>query len=418
MFINQVTVKNFKSFREEHIILNDLNIIIGSNAAGKSNFISILRFIDQIIECGIDNAIAMAGGLEYVLNTSIGRNHPLHLSFSINCSKEDAVLTLTKHDDCELYLDSFDYSFELMPHKKGGGFRIARDILKMNYYQMVKEDERNHYSVEYKRINGKNTISIHNSTTFENEEAQKSLNEGIDKKFFEAFFSRADSRKELILTYIYFFLPPFIRAKDLIRIYDFDPRLMKKPSVLTSITSLEEDGSNIASILQYLLKSKSTRHRLENLLKDSLPFIESISTESRFDKSVSYKVKEKYSSKTFYSHFLSDGTVNVLALIVAMYFDNSRNVLVFEEPERNLHPQLMSRLLEMAYETAQDRQIIITTHTPEMLKHARLESILLAKRCNDGFTHITKPADSEMVQAFLQNEVGIGELFVQNLLEV
>ena len=69
---------------------------------------------------------------------------------------------------------------------------------------------------------------------------------------------------------------------------------MKKSSSLTSISHLEEDGSNLANILQGLLKSKPDRKKLENLLKDCLPFVESISTESNFDKSVSYKIKEDY----------------------------------------------------------------------------------------------------------------------------
>lgn len=417
MFITELEVKNFKTFREEHIKLDNMNIIIGSNAAGKSNFISIFRFLDQIIECGIDNAISMSGGIEYVLNTTIGRKQPLFLSFSLDCRQNEWKLALAKKSECSIMLKSVDYLFEIMPHKRGGGYKVVRDNLKLNYFQEVDDTTRNDYSVEYRRFNGKVSVVVENHTSFEDEDVKRVLNEGLDKKYVERFFSRADSRNELMLTFIYLFLPPLFRSKDLVRIYDFDPRLMKKPSILTSITHLEEDGSNIANILQDLLKSSTARKRLENLLKDSLPFVESISTENRFDKSVSYKIKEKYSSKALYSHFLSDGTVNILALIVAMFFDNSTSVLIFEEPERNLHPQLMSRLIEMAYETSKEKQIIITTHTPEMLKYAKMESILLAQRCDEGYTCIKRPADSQMVQSFLENEVGIGDLFVQNLLE-
>lgn len=417
MFITEVAVKNFKSFKEESIQLEKLNILIGSNAAGKSNFISIFRFIDQIIECGIDNALSMSGGMEYALNTAIGRTQPLSLAFSVDCVQDEWELTLDKKKESRLLLAGFDYSFEIMPHKRGSGFKVIHDTIRLHYWQKDSLDNFNDYSVEYRRYSGKMSINIEDQTTFEDETVKQLLKDGLDRKYIEHFFSRSDSKKELMLTYLFLFLPPFLRVRELIRIYDFDPKLMKKPSVLTSVTLLDEDGSNIASILQDLLKSSAKRKRLENLLKDSLPFVESISTESRFDKSISYKIKERYSKKEFYSHFLSDGTVNTLALIIAMYFDNSSNILIFEEPERNLHPQLMSRLLEMAYETSEEKQIIITTHTPEMLKHAKIESIFLAQRCIDGYTHIKRPADSNMVKTFLENEVGIEELFVHNLLE-
>ena len=79
MYFSKVHCRNFKSFKDETIPLKDLNILVGSNAAGKSNTVSIFRFISQIIDCGIENAISLSGGLEYVLNTSIGKKEPLYI---------------------------------------------------------------------------------------------------------------------------------------------------------------------------------------------------------------------------------------------------------------------------------------------------------------------------------------------------
>ena len=92
-----------------------------------------------------------------------------------------------------------------------------------------------------------------------------------------------------------------------------------------------------------------------------MPFIEQIDVQNNVDKSVSYRIKEKYNNKTFYSNFLSDGTVNMLALIIALYFEGESGIIIIEEPERNLHPQLMSKIVEMAKEVSREKQIIITT---------------------------------------------------------
>ena len=189
-----------------------------------------------------------------------------------------------------------------------------------------------------------------------------------------------------------FMMPPMFNTNSFIKIYDFDPRLMKASGSITSKRRLEEDGSNIANVLQLILRSKSKKKKLLNLLCDSLPFIEQIDVQNNVDKSVSYRIKEKYNNKTFYSDFLSDGTVNMLALIIALYFDGESGIIIIEEPERNLHPQLMSKIVEMAKEVSKEKQIIITTHNPELVKYSDINDILFAKRTVEGFTKISKPS--------------------------
>ena len=61
-------------------------------------------------------------------------------------------------------------------------------------------------------------------------------------------------------------------------------------------------------------------------------------------------------------------------------------------------------------------QVIVTTHNPEIVKHAGLENILLISRDKNGFSVISKPQEKEDVKIFLENELGIEELYVQNLL--
>ena len=79
MPIQHIHVENFKSFSELDIDLSRFNVVIGSNAAGKSNFISIFKFLRDIAKHGIVNAIAMQGGSEYLQNTRIGPSHDLHI---------------------------------------------------------------------------------------------------------------------------------------------------------------------------------------------------------------------------------------------------------------------------------------------------------------------------------------------------
>ena len=164
------------------------------------------------------------------------------------------------------------------------------------------------------------------------------------------------------------------------------------------------------------MKNKRNKETLINYLKDCLPFVESVSAKTNNDKSVTYSVTENYTNSMFRANFLSDGTVNIIAIIIALYFENNPTVIL-EEPERNLHPQLMSKVIDMAEESSKKQQIIITTHTPELIKYADINSLFLVQRDKCGFSKIIKPANSERVKIFLENEMGIDELFSSGLLE-
>jgi predicted ATPase len=52
MFIKKITLKNFKSFKELSINLNNFNVLIGANNSGKSNFIQVFRFIKDLVKYG------------------------------------------------------------------------------------------------------------------------------------------------------------------------------------------------------------------------------------------------------------------------------------------------------------------------------------------------------------------------------
>jgi hypothetical protein len=51
-----------------------------------------------------------------------------------------------------------------------------------------------------------------------------------------------------------------------------------------------------------------------------------------------------------------------------------------------------------------------------VVKHAALDDLLLISRDSAGFSIISRPGDKEEVRTFLANEIGIEELYVQNLL--
>lgn len=422
MRIKYIHVKNFKSFNDEIINLENLNILLGANAAGKSNTVSIIRFINHIVQYGLDDAICLLGGINYAINSIIGKEEPIYIKFILDVSDEKWIRTINRKEGYALWLETIESEFEIIPHKRGLGYKIGKEILNIGYKacsvniekekKTYKKSELN-YIISYQRVAKKIKYIIKDETKY----TDKKLINGMDSDFLVRVINEeSKEREELILHRLGFIMPPMFNGNDFIKIYDFDSRLMKTASSITSKRGLEEDGSNIANVLQSILKNKNEKSKLLNLLCDSLPFVEQIDVQNNVDKSVSYRIKETYNSKTFYSNFLSDGTVNILALILALYFEKSSGIIIIEEPERNLHPRLMSKIVEMAKDVSKEKQIIITTHNPEIVKYSDLESVFFAQRTTEGYTKISKPIDNIVVRNFIESDLGFEDLFIKDLL--
>lgn len=397
MKIKQIRVKNFKSFEDQTISFEDFTLLVGANAAGKSNVINLFRFLSDMVQYGLDNAISLQGGLDYLTNASIGRNEPIVFSCLIEAS---AILL----DDSGLELDWIEYFLEILPNKKGGGYQICQEQLKFICGEDFVTLKNEHNELLLRQMNVRRTRPLAH------------MLRPLELKIYSKMKS-AKPYRELILNKAAGSFPNLLSFPRLVRLYDFDPTLMKQSSQIASVRFLKEDGSNLANILQRILKDKDKRTVMTNLLRECLPFVEGIEPVKNFDQSISYKIKEVYHNKTFHSNFLSDGTVNILALITALYFEEDPDIVIIEEPERNLHPKLMAKIAEMAKERSEQKQIIITTHNPEFVKYTGLGSLLFAKRSRSGFTQITKPADNKGVNIFLENELGLEDLFIQDILD-
>jgi len=170
-------------------------------------------------------------------------------------------------------------------------------------------------------------------------------------------------------------------------------------------------------VLKKILASDD-RIKLLNLINDVLPYVEDLNVVTSSDRAMLLTLQESYSKGKFLpANLLSDGTINVIALIIALFFEDN-DLVIIEEPEKYLHPHLVSRLVNLMMDASKKKQIIVTTHNPEFVRHAGLENLLLVSRDEDGFSVVKKPAESEAVKVFLENELGIDELYVQNLLDM
>ena len=413
MGIKKIKIINFKSFENLEIELGNLNVLIGANASGKSNFVHVFEFLRDIVNSGLENAISMQGGVEYLRNINIGTSKNLSLKI---VSNEEFMWLGKRSKEGFILIKTYEiiYEFALKFNKRGAGFKIVKDRLvqQSEFFRLTKNQKK-------KEILGKGTIVIYRNNGKVKIDLDIPDKVSLKKEDIIPPFLREHKLQnhELILETPYF-LPPLEKIFSDISIYDFDPKLSKKATPITGKAELEENGNNLSIILKNIIGDKEKKRKLFNLIKNLLPFIKNLDVEKFADKSLLFKLQETYFENQYLpASLISDGTINITGLIVVLYFEK-KNLVIIEEPERNIHPYLISKVVEMMKDAAQQKQLIVTTHNPEIVKYADLENILLVYRDKMGFSKISRPVDKEEIKTFLKNDIGIEELYVQNLLEM
>ena len=111
---------------------------------------------------------------------------------------------------------------------------------------------------------------------------------------------------------------------------------------------------------------------------------------------------------TFNVNQMSDGTLRILGLLVALYQEPKPDTIALEEPELTVHPGAFQLITDSIEEVSQANQILVTTHSPEFLDYFRPEQIV-AVELQDGITKAGKLNESQL-NAARERLFTLGEL--------
>jgi len=419
MRIKKIKISNFKSFDELELELGDLSVLIGANASGKSNLAEIFRFAGDLARSGLENAISLQGGAQYLRNIALGRTKDFALQITYDCLPGMSRIFRNEEAGRGQRLRVFEIVYELTIEfiEAGPGFRVReeRAICGCELIELEKGQVKHagkslglgQVRIERKERNLVPVIDLPLAKIMSDEDI-------IQPLFRDLTIEPGAS----LLGFAPFFLPvlDFVEFLRGIPVYDIHPKLSKKAAPTAGRADLDEDGSNLALILKGIIRDEESRRKLTNLVADALPFVTRMSVEEFLDKSLLVTVEEMYAPNQPLPAFLiSDGTINITALVVALFL-KPKPFVIIEEPERNIHPHLISKVADMLKEASVNSQVLVTTHSPELAKHVPLEDLLLISRDENGFSVISRPSGNDRVRIFLKNEIGIDELHIQNLL--
>jgi predicted ATPase len=380
--IQHVRVSNFKSFRELDVTLGRFDVLIGANAAGKSSFTQIFQFLVDISRYGIRDAVSLQGGPEFLRNVRLGRSEPLSVMIESKAYASEGnpleafrYFRLGKTSERSLIgLRSSGFKYELWLEFKGAkSFKVTQERITLTLD--VSEGPTRTKQLRSRSL-GADTKIGEATLTVSNEKGRPKfkLESAPDlplheEELFPYFVRKAKLPPGVLLLQSPVTLTPFLSRRGTlldVGIYDFDPKLPKRAVPITGRTELEADGSNLTLVLRSIIEHREKRQTFSRLIKDLLPFVERLDVQRFADKSLLFKLREKYAPRVYLpASVVSDGTINITALIVVLCFVE-RGFLVIEEPERNIHPSLIAKVAEMLQDASQARRHPARTQRPQL----------------------------------------------------
>jgi predicted ATPase len=355
--LEKLTIKNFKSIREQTLELGRLNVFIGGNGAGKSNLIEAFRFLREIVN---KNLASYTGtkGVDSLLY--FGRKRSPEMSFHLEFGEGDTANA---------------YSINLRA-TENDSFMIAQEAA---FYH-----ERKTYPRPFNII------------------------------------IASSSLESKLKTYNHICAHQAAKDLESYRVYHFhdtsDTAAVKGIVDLEDNRVLRSQAENLAAFL-YWMQQKQPDHfaNIQDTLRQIAPFFEEfrLAPSKLNENKIRLEWKEKGSDAYFNASSLSDGTLRFLCLTTLLLQPELPAVVLLDEPELGLHPAAITLLSDMLSSAATRTQVIVATQSVTLVNQFEPESVWAVDRQDNQsvFRHLSQ----QDMTAWL-DDYGLGELWEKNVL--
>lgn len=352
-WLKRLTVRGFKSIRAlEGFELGSLNVLIGANGAGKSNFISLFRMLAEIYEQRLQLFVQEQDG-------------------------PDALLF--------------------------GGRKRAPKIEAEFYFG------RNGYRISLEPIGDR--------LVFTREEMYFSGDQG------EFWYPRGRSHVESRLAEVKDdrFAPYVKAAVTGWRVYHFHDTSISSPvrqkQAVRDNLRLKPDAGNLAAFLRRLREGHEAHYRrIVETVRLVAPFFGDFVYRDDPGERIDLEWHEAGDPDTVWGpRQLSDGTLRFVCLATLLLQPEhlQPSTILLDEPELGLHPYALTVLSDLLRQASDQRQLIVSTQSVELIDHLNPEDIVVVSR-KDGAS-VFERLDAERLSDWLA-DYALGDLWKMNVI--
>jgi predicted ATPase len=358
--IEYLKIEGYKSIKEIELTMKPINLLIGSNGAGKSNFISFFKLINAIFNTRLQKYV-IEQNADNILH--FGRKHTKVMKGKMIFSNGDVhnnsyIFELAQKTDGGLYLDN-----------EGSGYKV-----------MIEDDSHNYF-----------------------------YNHNLEES---KFASDTYKRNRILRSYI-----------STLQVFHFhdtsDTSFLRKKCDIDDNSYLKQDGRNLPAILYFLkIKHEKVFNRIVKAIQAVAPYISDFILEpSRLnDKEIELRWIDKGDPESNFSAYqLSDGTLRFIALATLLMQPDPPAVVIIDEPELGLHPFAIGKLSGIIKSASEKAQIIAATQSPGLINNFSPEDVIVIDRNQEENQTIFKRLDEESLSHWLE-DYKLGELWVSNII--
>lgn len=372
--IKEINLKNWKSFKELNFKFENINILIGGNASGKTNFLDAL----ELIKLG-----AIDSNSEEINKIRGERN--FFKTFNAPSSSIQVMFTKAK----------LEYEFDLTISNE--------NLIKSNLKDPLSQIDPSY--LQYSEDLSKTLSKLGSSEFLKAKDFSK---EQAQLKIISKLISKINERRRTSLNQI----------KDII-ILDPIPREVRGKTRVSKEEFIRKDCSNLISFILYLdpkIKNKlevSLLKYLKKLLGENIQKIEFVTLGENQEFCQLY-IHENIGGaiQKIHSDIISDGTLRYISIITALLVQPKETILAIEEFDNGIAPSKTKMLLDIIDELSlkNNFDVVVTTHNTNLMNYMSnklFEFVFFTYRDNDGYSHIKRIRDIKRISKMMSyGEIG------------
>lgn len=371
VMIKSVRLVNFFSFGDCTIELEpDMNVLVGINGSGKSNFLRAFQLLKAGLDGKLQEQITQWGGINSIQQKNVVRPkiyHDIELSFTLSTGTES------------LEIDGYegDITYQLFLLNNGNNeFTVDESIVRPDgtlYFDSL----------------GGNATTLQNAVAKSDIENRRSIGNGRELVLrilaYDSLFG--------VVASVYHKL----RYLDIYKLFNtVEDAPMRTAIRATGVDKLLPNGDNMFQVLNTTgLKSTTAYDAIEAGLHDVNEQFQRFRMNVYGQGSVEFYLQERGLGTPIHAAQVSDGTLCYLCLLVALYQPGRGNLIVFDEPERNLHPDMLVELAKQLEKASNKSQIILTTHAPGLLNQFPLRAVRVFEKDENNQTQVRQFTEAD-----------------------
>ncbi|MGN7456379.1 AAA family ATPase [Paenibacillus pasadenensis] len=377
MHIEGLRLKNYKVFKDLKLTdLPNMVVFLGANGSGKSTLFDAFGFLHDSLVDNVRAALTKRGGFKEVI--SRGEKGPIEFEIKFRPDPEEPLVTYELHID----LDERGLpivSKELLKYRRGKHGRPWHflDFSRGSGTAIINEDEYGQSGVEEKR------------------EEQK-----LDSPDILAIKGLGQFQK-------FKQVAAFRRLIEGWHVSDFHIYAARSSQDAGYAEHLSTTGENLPLVAKFLYEHHREKfNAILRKMEERVPGVSSVESTETEDGRIVLKFQDGSFKDPFIARYVSDGTIKMFAYLVLLNDPKPHPLLCIEEPENQLHPDLLYELAEefRSY-TEEGGQVFISTHSPDFVNGIALNELFWLTK-QEGFSHVSRAGDVEI----LRNLVREGDL--------